>query len=302
MRSTRKIEESHFAKVFLSWFQKNHDPDAHEMPGITDCPDMAMETRGRILAVEFSQIPSSYIIQEFHRQMPAPLYAKDKITGNLVVYPFEPHRWVHEVIKNKEVKADAYKLAVRADEIWLVMHCHSMRDDWPMSGPSRLATRDIEALLMRFGLKATRGKFERVFYVYADGTVIDLTEGVIPSAIGLPKGYGYPAVTAHKFSFGFAVPLPGLGVHECVFDTIAFNKTVIVPKDDWMANTFPEIKEPVFTSRASVSSEIAEWEISRDGNVISRQRMEVSEHIGQTRYLHFLLEWSIEKTTFEVQF
>lgn len=298
MRHTRKAEEHHFAQIFSNWYQTRHDRDARELPDITDRPDMAIETLGKKVAIELSQIPSSYFIKRLHRKMPTPVYAEDRITGQLVVYPFEPHRWVHEVIKKKEGKADAYRAAIGAHEAWLVMHCPSKGSDWPMTGPSNLATRQAEALLMRFGLKGSGSKFERIFFVYADGDVIELTVEAVPTAISLPDGSGYPALTTHQFSLGLAVPLPGMGIREHRFDTISFEKTIIAPIDDWMAGASPQIEEPIFKGKASVSSEYAQWEISRNGNVIHHERMPVSAYVGQMLYLHLLLEWGIQKTTF----
>jgi len=171
-----------------------------------------------------------------------------------------------------------------------------------MSRPSSLGSREVEAQLMRFGLKATGGKFQRIFFTYAEGTVVDLTADKIPSAISLRPGAGYPAVTAHGFSFGFHVPLPGLGIRKYDLNPISFNKVVIDPIDDWMANTHPEIDEPNFSSHARVSSELAEWKILRDGDVIQSESKQVSEHAGKPLYMWFLLHWSVKKTFIEVQY
>ena len=68
---------------------------------------------------------------------------------------------------------------------------------------------------MRFGTKQYGSSFDRLFYIYSDGAVVDLTDGLIPSTVSLPVGAaGYPAVTSHQFSFSFDVPLPQLGFRE----------------------------------------------------------------------------------------
>ena len=68
---------------------------------------------------------------------PAPTYTKNKIEGHLTVYPFEPHRWVHEVLDKKRDKVDLHKKHINASEMWLVMHSHSIKSDWPMSDSSK---------------------------------------------------------------------------------------------------------------------------------------------------------------------
>lgn len=300
MRTKRKTIENFFTQKFMDFFRTEIDENATEIPEVTDKPDLAISSQGKVIGVELSQFPSSYIIKSFHEKMPTPTFTNNEIEGQLTIYPFEPHIWVHEVLKKKSKKVRAYKNFTNSDEMWLVMHCHSINTDWPMSDALKKGTREAEALLMRFGLKQYRSKFERIFYIYADGTVVSLTGGseLIPLAVTLPEGVGYPAVTTHRFSFKFDVPLPGLGVREYQFEKISFAETIVSPIDDWMAKQGPEIERPKFTASARVASDKVECKIFREGVLISDKDFEVSDKIGQTIYLHILIDWSIQKTTF----
>lgn len=300
MRTKRKAEEDFFIQKFMDYFRTEIDENAAEIPEVTDKPDLAISSQGRVIGVELSQFPSSYIIENFHKKRPPPTYTNNEIEGHLSVYPFEPHRWVHQVLQKKCKKVGAHKKRINSDEMWLVMHCHSIKDDWPMSDALKEGSREAEALLMRFGTKQYRSNFERLFYIYADGTVVSLTGGseLIPSAVTLPDGVGYPAVTAHQFSFSFDVPLPGLGDREYQFEEIQFAETIVAPMDDWMAERGPEIERPKFTASARVDSDRMEWKIFRDGVPIVDKVVETSDKIGKTMYMHLLFNWSIKKTTF----
>lgn len=300
MRTKRKAEEEFFIQKFMNYFRTEIDENATEISEVTDKPDLAISSQGRVIGVEFSQFPSRYIIKNFHKKRPPPIYTKNKIEGHLSVYPFEPHRWVHEVLEKKHTKVEAHKKRIDSDEMWVVMHCHSVKHEWPMSNCSSEGSRGAEAILMLFGTKQYRSNFERIFYIYADGTVVSLkgeTE-LIPSAVSVPDGNGYPAVTAHQFSFSFDVPLPGLGIREYQFDEIQFAETIVAPIDDWMANRDPQIERPKFKANARVDSEKMEWRIFRDGELVLDNVFETSGQIGKTMYMHLLFEWGIEKTTF----
>ncbi len=300
MRAERKAEEEFFVQKFMDYFRAEIDENASEISSVTDNPDLAICSQGKVIGVEFSQFPSKYIIENFHKKLPPPKYTKDKIEGELIIYPFEPHRWVHEVLENKHKKVEVYKKRIKADEIWLVMHCHSIKDDWPMSKVSKEGSREAETLLMKFGTRKYQSHFDRLFYIYADGTVVSLKgEGeLIPAAVSLPDGDGYPAVTTHRFSFSVDVPLPRLGAREYQFGDIQFDETIIAPLDDWMAGRDPKVARPKFSSIARVDSDRMEWKVFRDGNLILNRVIETSGHRGKTKYAHFLLEWSIQKTTF----
>ncbi|MES9842954.1 MAG: hypothetical protein ABW134_20610 [Candidatus Thiodiazotropha endolucinida] len=300
MRTKRKAIEDFFIQKFMDFFRTEIDEDATEIPEVTDKPDLAISSQGRVIGVELSQFPSSYIIKNFHKKIPPPTYTKNEIKGYLSVYPFEPHRWVHRVLVKKCKKFGTHKKHINSDEMWLVMHCHSIKDDWPMSDALKEGNREAEALLMRFGANQYRSNFERLFYIYADGTVVSLTGGseLIPFAVTLPDGVGYPAVTAHQFSFSCDVPLPGLGDREYQFEEIQFDEMIVAPMDDWMAEREPEIERPKFTASARVDSDRIELKIFRDGVAIYDSAVETSDKIGKTMYMHFLLQWSIKKTTF----
>lgn len=299
MRKNRKAEEDFFVQKFMGYFRATIDNSASEIRGITDKPDLAISSFGRVIGVEFSQIPSKYIIENLHKKMPAPKDTKNVIEGHLSVYPFEPHRWVHDVLNKKRGKVAAHKKRINAHEMWLVLHCHSTKREWPMSDGSKGSSREAEALLMRFGTKQHRRSFGRIFYIYADGSVVDLTCGseIVPSTVTLPDRVGYPAVTTHQFSFSFDVPLPGLGILEHHFDNIQFAETIVAPLDSWMAEREPEIERPKFAISARVDSEKMEWKILRNSALIADQILATSDHIGKTMNTHFLLEWSIQKTT-----
>jgi hypothetical protein len=300
MRKKRKAEEDFFVKKFMDYFRTAIDRNASELPEVTDKPDLAISSLGRLIGVEFSQLPSSYIISNFHKKMPTPTYIKDEIVGHLNIYPFEPHRWVHEVLHQKWAKAQNYKKRIKADEIWLVMHCHSTTKEWPMSARSKEGSRAAEALLMRFGTKQYQYSFARIFYIYADGAVVMLSggSGIVPSSVSIPDGVGYPAVTTHQFSFQFDVPLPYLGVRSYQFDKIQFSEKIIRPFDEFMANRSPQIERPEFTARAVVDSNNAQWKVLRNGVSVLDEIFTTRDWIGKSMSLHILLEWSIQKTTF----
>lgn len=283
----------------MMYFRSEIDKLASEIPEITDKPDLAISSSGRIIGVELSQFPSSYIIKNFHQKMPSPNYSNDIIYGHLNVYPFEPHRWVHEVLEKKSKNADTYKKRIKAHEMWLVMHCHSTTSEWPMSEGFRKKSREAELLLMRFGIKQHRASFERIFYVYADGEVVELT-GLpeIPSTVMLESGAGYPAVTSHHFSFSCNAPLPGLGVHEYHFDKIQFDETIVPPKDDWMAQRDPDIERPNFTCSVRADSENMEWKIFQNSILIAEGKNIPNDKLNKKYAFYFIIEYVIKMTTF----
>ncbi len=300
MRIKRKAVENYFIQKFMDYFRSEIDGNATEIQEVTDKPDLAISSQGRVIGVELSQFPSSYIIENFHKRRPPPKYTNNEIEGHLTIYPFEPHRWVHQVMHKKYRSVETHKKRINSDEMWLVMHCHSIKNDWPMSGASKKNSRNAESLLMRFGTKQYRSKFERLFYIYADGTVVSLKGGsdLAPSKVTLPDGAGYPAVTTHQFSFSFDVPFPGLGDRECQFKTIQFDETIIAPMDDWMVGRDPEIERPNFTASARVNSTRMEYKIFRSGVLIADKVLDTNHMVGKTMYMHFLLQWSIKETTF----
>lgn len=299
MRQIRKREESFFANHFLRYFVDRIDSKATQIDEVVDRPDMAILSDGKVIGVELSQLPSDYIIRYFHQKMPLPQYENGRIKGQLIVYPYEPHRWVEEVIQKKSEKSVSHKARIKADEMWLVMHPHSISRVWPMSQGEQRGSREAEALLMRFGAKRHSPGFQRVFFVYADGEVVELTCGPkTPTAVTLPVGAKYPAVTTHQFSFSCDVPLPGLGTRRYQFNDITFDEAHISPRDDWMAERQPDIGRPTFNATASVNAEKMEWEIFRNGDSVLRQSHSTREKMGQTLYVHLLLEWSIQKATF----
>lgn len=299
MRKTRAVLEDHFSDLFLNYYRENYDIDASEVPGIVDKPDLAINSKGRVIGVELSQFPSHYIIKHFHKSRPAPRYTKGRIEGHRTIFPFEPHRWVDEVMEKKQKKVDFHRKRIRADEMWLVMHCHSKTRGWPMSKASMDGTRTVEDLLMRFGTRRYRNRFDRILYIYADGTAIDLTgrEEQVPLEASLPADAGYPAVTHHQFSFSCDVPLPGLGTHTYYFNDVSFSDHIVPPKDDWMNNREPHIVRPIYTASAEVDSRTMSWEILADGKRIMNQRMDTVKLVGKTIYAHFLHEKEIEFTT-----
>jgi hypothetical protein len=300
MRKIRKAKEEYFIKKFMDYFCAEFDETATEIPEVTDKPDLAISSKGRVIGVELSQFPSRYIIKSFHEKIQTPTYTDNEIEGQLTIYPFEPHLWVHEVLQKKCKSVESQKKRIKSDEMWLVMHCHSTRDDWPMSDASKKRSRGAEAILMRFGTIKSRSNFERIFYIYADGTVVSLAGGseLIPSAVSLPNDVGYPAVTAHQFSFSFEVPLPGMGDRVYQFDEIQFTEKIVAPMDDWMAKHHPEIDRPKFKASARVTSDKMEWKIFRDGIQVIDKVLNTSDYIGKRMYMHLLFHWSIKQTTF----
>ena len=301
MSRQRKAEEEFFAASFLQWIQQHEDPQAQQIEDIVDDPDMAIISRGKKVAVELSQVPSRYIIEQLHRRRPGPAYVENNVTGHMTIYPFEPHRWVHEVVKKKEVRAGRYRKRVGASEVWLLLHSRSRTVNWPMSNPSSLRTREVEALLMRFGLK-TNYSFDRVFYIYSDGSCVDLTARPMPISVSPMVDIGYPAFTSYMFSVGFQVPLNGFGSKIYNFGEVAFTETTIIsPQDDWMRCRLPNVEYPVYESRVAVDSNEAKWTIFRDG-IPTILDINVTSLQGRMAYAHTLIEWSVLETRFEARY
>ena len=127
-------------------------------------------------------------MRAINRQLPPAVVSPGGLKGDLAIYPFEPHRWVREVVKSKSAKAFSYRSAIQADEIWLVLHSHSIIDAWPMSGRKKRQCREAEDLLLRFGLKGQNHNFDRIFCVYADGETVELTDDrPIPKSVSLAR-------------------------------------------------------------------------------------------------------------------
>lgn len=304
MRKNRTKLEEHFCGVLTEYIKQEIDAEATVISEVTDKPDFAIAAGGRRIAVELSQFPSEYIIQYFHKKMPTPEYDGSKLVGNLVVYPFEPHRWVHEVIQKKERSAKSYKERVKADEIWLAMHCRSEKHEWPMSKRENERQRKFELELMRFGVGNRKTSFDKIVYLYADGTVVGLSGSgePIPTAIQLDVGAGYPAVTTHQFGFGFDVPLPMLGERRFEFRDINFTEHMIEPKDDWMKERLPEIERPEFIVKGSSDSAEMRVDIQRNGISNLIEKVPTAMHIGRRLHFHTLLEWSIQPQKYSVKY
>lgn len=298
MRPEHTNAEAHFVTKFLEFVRSKIDANAHEIDGISDKPDLGISSAGRIIGVELSQLPSSYIMRVINRQLPPARVSPGGLRGDLAIYPFEPHRWVHEVVRSKSAKASGYRAAIHADEIWLLLHNHSTIDAWPMSGPTRRQSRVAEDLLMRFGLRGQKHNFDRIFFIYSDGETVELTDGrAIPRSVSLAHGGGYPAVTTWRFSFGLKVPLPGLGTRVYDFPEIEFAKHLVAPKDDWMAARPAHYEHLNPTVSASVSGQEATVTILINDHPYTHS-WSTSEWAGQTLYEHVLLQFGIPKSTF----
>lgn len=300
MRPKRTNLEEAFIKKFMTFFLLEIDKNASVDTEITDKPDLLVQSNDKRVGIEFTQIPSEYIIQNFHTKMPNPTYQKDSIVGDLCIFPFEPHRWVNEALRRKIRAVEVNKQRSVADEMWLVLHAHSEKHEWPMSKGSQQGNRDAELLLMRFGTHKLGHVFDKIFYTYADGSVVALCGSGenVASKISLAQGSGYPAVTTHRFSFSFQVPLPCMGHREYFFNDIKFNEVIVAPKDEWMVTRKPEIKRPQFQIVASVNAKEMTWTVLREGAMPATDRVDTSEFVGKTMYIYTLLEWGIEPTHF----
>lgn len=295
MRKSRSISEQFFVEKFFEYFVKNIDKDAIQLPEVTDRPDMAIYSNNKIIGVEFSQIPSEYIINGFYRNMPKPEPDKNRIRGLLIVIPFEPHRWIYEVLSKKRPKILPYKNRINADEMWIVMHPPSINREWPMFEEAE-NNREGEALMMRFGSQQHRKFFNKIFYMYADNSVVDLSNDadVFPSKISLMDDTSYPAMTIHKFAFNFDVPLPGLGTKKYIFDDIEFSEFVIEPKDDWMANRKPNLDNFLFTVKVNVDSDKVIWRIFRDEVLMIEQINNTHDLNGKSMGISCHLELNVK--------
>jgi hypothetical protein len=55
MRTKRKSEEEFFVQKFMAYFRTEIDENVSEIPEVTDKPDLAVSSYGRVIGVEFSQ-------------------------------------------------------------------------------------------------------------------------------------------------------------------------------------------------------------------------------------------------------
>jgi hypothetical protein len=280
--------------------------DKHAKPIVSalDKPDFAIKCGDKVIAAELSQVPSNYIIRHFHRSGPPPTYKKNEIVGRLSVFPFEPHRWAHEVIEKKKRFASAYKNKVKADELWLVLHSHSLERDWPMSKPENNSQRKFELDLLRFGSKGRLSGFDKIIYIYIDGTVVTVldAETTAPKKIELFDEDGYPATTHHGFGFNIDVPLPGLGERIYEFNNAQFQESILIPKDNWMQNGPPNIARPNFFVRAVVTAEGATVDLYRDGVKTEMGAILFEGSPGQSYNIFSVVEWGIQKQRYRVIF
>jgi len=300
MRKVRKEIEEYFCQRLLGYFHRKIDANAEEIPGIIDRPDLAIQSAGRKIAIELSQIPSSYIIRHFHKQVPPATYRRNEIVGSLTAYPFEPHRWVYEVIQRKAKTAKICKHRGKADEVWLAIHAQSATREWPMSKTENSGRRKFESELMRFGTKGQFFGFDRIIYIYADGTVVGLTgnKEIIPKRFEIEGDDGYPAVTHHSFCFAFDVPLPGLGQRIFEFDNVRFDEKIIAPRDDWMMARGPKIARPKLFIRATVDSEIMKFEMFLDGKKNLVERATTDQSVGKTMKYASVMEMGIQQVKY----
>lgn len=266
MRKNRTEIEEHVCKHLTIYMADCFGQMPHVDTTVIDRPDFVCEVAGRRIAAEFSQIPSHYIIKHFYKRLPSPTYRENDIDGRLGIYPFEPHRWVHDALLAKSGKTNTYRKRSRADELWLVLHAPTSKNDWPMSKVDNPSGRKFEMELLRFGTKGRSYGFDRVIYVYADGSIVGVAGNgeAIPKKIELADNLGYPAVTWHSFGFNCRVPLPGLGLRIHEFKNIRFRESIIVPRDDWMNGREPYINRPEFFVRAMVGYERTTVELFTD--------------------------------------
>lgn len=304
MRIKRKPIEDFFIEKFLTYVARQTDPSAMVIEGITDKPDLALRFDGKTIGVELSQVPSSYIVRHFHTALGPPKYKSNVVLGELLVFPFEPHRWVHKVLEDKRRKIPAYRQRIGADEMWLVLHSHCELHNWPMSKESSEATRRVESMLMLFGTRQYGSSFDRIFYIYADGTVVDLRgpNSAVPSSVSLAVGAGFPAVTEHRFSFECEVPLPSIGQRIYKHDRIEFAETVVPPVDSWMSNRDPDIVRPNFSAVATVNAVSLSLSIFKDGQKVEEGRRSTFGLEGKSVNVVVIHETSPLKTEFRPQF
>lgn len=295
MRKKRKPIEDFFCSHVTAFVRNQFEAEVNEVPGILDKPDLVLDIGGRRVAIELSQIPSSYFIRHLHKKIPPPTYRDNEIVGRLSVFPFEPHRWLNEVIKKKHKSLSVSKHRANADEVWLALHAHSVDSDWPMTKDK--TQRKFELELMRFGTKGTIKGCDRIIYLYPDGSAAGLHGNgeVIPKRIELVDGEGYPAVTHHSFCFSFDAPFPGLGERVYEFDDIKFQELLVRPKDDWMLSDVPNIKRPDFFVRATVDAAAVRAEIFQDGKLVLSDNLNAKDHNGQKLTCAMVIEKGIRR-------
>lgn len=151
VRKTRTQLEEHFTSHLTAFLRKEFGDDVVLDSDQYDNPDALYLIDDKRVAIEFSQFPSSYIVHSFNVPLSHPKPDKH-FHAERIIYPFEPHRWVQEVLEKKNEKIEQYKASLKADEYWLVMHAHTLHHDvWPMSKPSEKESKVLESHLMRFG-------------------------------------------------------------------------------------------------------------------------------------------------------
>ena len=300
MRRSRTSLEQHYASAFLTYLRNAIRDDISEINGVTDKPDVAFRIGDQVIGVELSQFPSSYIMSELHRPRRNLAHTGSSIEGHVGIYPFEPHRWVSEVISKKSEKVPIYQSNVGADETWLLLHGRSADEDWPMSRRQNRDSRNVEAELLRFGATGPTNNFDKVFFIYADGEVVQVADASIsaPVRVSLPKSSGYPAVTMHFFYLSIDMPAPEDNVKTFRFEEINFEETIVEPIDDWMASRLPDIERPNFRVCASVTPTSISATVYRGSTPTQFDPLVFEGQEGKTVDCYFALTWGIKKTTF----
>ena len=300
MRQKQTENETFFSQKVEEYISKLFNTPTKREGSITDNPDALFIVGEKRIAVELSQIPSDYIVRHFHRKQAQP-YHKDKFTIERVIFPYEPHIWVHDVATRKKKRANSYKKSANADEIWLAIHSPRIQGAWPMSMAENQDGRKYEVQAMAFGVKHSSSKFDRILFVYADGHIEQIHGPGTkpPKKIGLSEGSGYPTVTTHLFTVGLDSPLQGLGERTYNFRHPEIIERIVKPKDSWMSKRPPDVKRPTYEVEATVATDKFSFAVLEDG-VRTPIKESLTAQNGTTSYLHILVQQGPAGATFHI--
>ncbi len=295
MTRTRKKLEEYFIphlKVFLeSEFEVEAELDAEQV----DNPDTLFTIGEKRVAIELSQFPDKYIIHEFHKKIEKPQNGEQLFCVQKV-FPFEPHRWVHQALVKKTARLPNYRKNVEADEYWLALHAHSEHTDWPMSQPEQEERRRLEYYLMKFGAQSGT-TFDRVIYFYRDGSVAKLTGyGECPlTKLSSALESGYPSVSSFSIYLTLEVPAEGDPERFLEFSDVDFEQKVIEPNDTHWRTLAPDIRQRTLDILVNVSSTEAVFQFLINGKKYNPIKCSTRKYAGSEMDAAILVEGDLNE-------
>jgi hypothetical protein len=297
MRRSRTDLEQHFLAHLTEFLRKEFGGDVQLDSEQFDVPDVLYLVGQRRIAVELSQFPSRYIIKHFNTPLRHPK-EDEGVCAERFIFPFEPHRWVHEVLSKKTKRIREYQSNVNATEVWMVMHAHTIKEKaWPMSMPSQVDRKELELYLMRYGAQLGRS-FDRVLYIYPDGSVAclaghDVTD-VVNMSISLENGY--PVTVAHHLLFRFTVPKSGELPKTISVTGSDFKDCVIEPNDPHWRELNPDIRPLDLSIKLLVGDRFAIFRMAGREEVL----IPMKDHSGSLMCMAMVLRGDLNKVDWKV--